>query len=118
MITDIKEMDHGSYQCRAENDVETLDAVAEVTVQGEYHSSTERNSAKKSFNSNDLCFIPLCSVPPRFIKKPEDKVANENEDLELECKIYGKPEPKVTWLKNGEKITLSAYWQLVDGSVS
>lgn len=34
MITDLKETDHGSYQCRAENEVETLDSVAEVIVQG------------------------------------------------------------------------------------
>lgn len=54
------------------------------------------------------------AVPPRFIKRPEDKVANENQDLEFECEIYGKPDPKVTWLKNGERITLSQYWQLVN----
>lgn len=36
MITDIGESDHGSYQCRAENQVETLDAVAEVNVQGSF----------------------------------------------------------------------------------
>lgn len=35
MITDIRESDQGSYQCRAENNVETLDAVAEIIVQGE-----------------------------------------------------------------------------------
>ncbi|XP_011874494.1 PREDICTED: neogenin [Vollenhovia emeryi] len=87
MITNARESDHGSYQCRAENEVESLDAVAELTVQ----------------------------VPPRFVKKPEDKVASESQDLEFECEIYGKPEPKVTWLKNGERITLSAYWQIVNG---
>ncbi|KAH0951900.1 hypothetical protein HN011_002148 [Eciton burchellii] len=87
MITNIRESDHGSYQCRAENEVESLDAVAELIVQ----------------------------VPPKFIKKPEDKMASENQDLEFECEIYGKPEPKITWLKNGERITLSAYWQIVNG---
>ena len=35
MILNVKEEDHGSYQCRAQNEVETLDAVAEVHVQGE-----------------------------------------------------------------------------------
>jgi hypothetical protein len=34
MITNIRESDHGSYQCRAENEVESLDAVAELIVQG------------------------------------------------------------------------------------
>ncbi|XP_043678151.1 neogenin isoform X6 [Vespula pensylvanica] len=88
MITDLKEADHGSYQCRAENEVETLDSVAEIIVQ----------------------------VPPKFIKKPEDKVASESQDLEFECEIYGKPEPKVTWLKNGERITVNEYWQIINGN--
>ena len=61
-----------------------------------------------------LILFHWISVPPRFVKRPEDKVANENQDLEFECEIYGKPEPKVTWLKNGEKITLSQYWQIVN----
>ncbi|XP_047363534.1 neogenin isoform X5 [Vespa velutina] len=88
MITDLKEADHGSYQCRAENEVETLDSVAEIIVQ----------------------------VPPKFIKKPEDKIASESQDLEFECEIYGKPEPKVTWLKNGERITVNEYWQIINGN--
>ncbi|XP_020283453.1 neogenin isoform X2 [Pseudomyrmex gracilis] len=88
MITDVRESDHGSYQCRAENEVESLDAVAEMIVQ----------------------------VPPKFLKKPEDKFASENQDLEFECEIYGKPAPKIMWLKNGERITLSAYWQIVNGN--
>ncbi|XP_012064282.1 PREDICTED: neogenin [Atta cephalotes] len=87
MITNVRESDHGSYQCRAENMIDSLDAVAELIVQ----------------------------VPPKFIKKPEDKIASESQDLEFECEIYGKPEPKITWLKNGERITLSAYWQIVNG---
>lgn len=87
VITNVRESDRGSYQCRAENEIDSLDADAELIVQ----------------------------VPPRFIKKPEDKVASENQDLEFECEIYGKPEPKITWLKNGERITLSAYWQIVNG---
>ncbi|XP_066597532.1 neogenin isoform X2 [Prorops nasuta] len=89
LITNVIEEDYGLYQCRAENEVDTLDATAEVVVQ----------------------------VPPRFIKKPQDKIATESQDLEFECEIYGKPEPKVTWLKNGERITLNpSYWQIVNGN--
>ncbi|XP_029037667.2 neogenin-like isoform X3 [Osmia bicornis bicornis] len=87
IINNVQEIDDGSYQCRAENEVETLDAAADLIVK----------------------------VPPRFIKRPEDKIASENQDLEFECEIYGKPEPKITWLKNGERITLNAYWQIVNG---
>ncbi|XP_076293127.1 neogenin protein frazzled isoform X1 [Lasioglossum baleicum] len=88
VINNAQEIDDGSYQCRAENEFDTLDAVADLIVQ----------------------------VPPRFIKKPEDKVASENQDLEFECEIYGKPEPKISWLKNGERITFNAYWQIINGS--
>jgi len=34
MVMNVRESDHGSYQCRAENMVESLDAVAELIVQG------------------------------------------------------------------------------------
>ncbi|XP_023247522.1 neogenin [Copidosoma floridanum] len=87
MIKDVAEEDTGSYQCRAKNDVDTLDEVAEVVVQ----------------------------VPPRFVKRPQDREASERQDLEFECEIYGKPPPTVHWLKNGERIKLSTYWQLTNG---
>ena len=41
IINNVQEIDDGSYQCRAENEVETLDAAADLIVK----------------------------VPPRFIKK-------------------------------------------------
>lgn len=34
MITAVRESDHGSYQCRAENEIDSLDAVAELIIQG------------------------------------------------------------------------------------
>lgn len=34
MISNVQEIDDGSYQCRAENEVETLDAAADLIVQG------------------------------------------------------------------------------------
>ncbi|XP_058808708.1 neogenin-like isoform X3 [Phymastichus coffea] len=87
MIKDVTEEDKGLYQCRAKNDIDSLDAIAELTVE----------------------------VPPRFIKRPQDKEAIENQDLEFECEVYGQPTPVVTWLKNGERIQLSNYWQLTNG---
>lgn len=54
-------------------------------------------------------------MPPRFLRKPEDKVDTLNTDTEFECSIYGKPEPKIQWLKNGEVITYNEYLNLVNG---
>lgn len=55
------------------------------------------------------------AVPPRFTKKPQTRYAYEKEDVELECEVYGRPEPKVHWLKNGDVIVQSEYFKLVNG---
>lgn len=41
MIMNVREFDHGSYQCRAENEVDSLDAVAELIVQGKPETRVE-----------------------------------------------------------------------------
>lgn len=38
IINNVQEIDDGSYQCRAENEVETLDAAADLIVQGRIYS--------------------------------------------------------------------------------
>ncbi|KAJ3649130.1 hypothetical protein Zmor_020890 [Zophobas morio] len=86
-ITNIKEEDAGTYQCRAENREDSLDASATIQVQ----------------------------VPPRFLKKPQDKTELANKDIELECSVYGRPEPKISWFKNGEVINSNEYYQIVNG---
>ncbi|KAK7084454.1 putative aminophospholipid-translocase, partial [Halocaridina rubra] len=87
-ISSLKEEDGGTYMCRAENREDSVDAVAHVQVQ----------------------------VPPRFLRKPVNTIAYEKEDIELECKVYGRPDPGVHWLKNGELIIESEYFQIVSGN--
>ena len=53
-------------------------------------------------------------MPPKFTKRPVDSFAEEKEDLELSCEVEGHPEPKVTWLKNGEEIKPNDYIQVFD----
>ncbi|XP_026472597.1 neogenin-like [Ctenocephalides felis] len=84
-ISNIRESDSTVYQCRAQNNEDSLDATANLNVQ----------------------------VPPRFTIVPSDKIAIEKEDIELECAIYGIPQPKVQWLKNGETIKPNDYMQIV-----
>ncbi|XP_068083914.1 neogenin [Anabrus simplex] len=86
-IINVQEKDQGTYQCRADNREDSVDATATLEVQ----------------------------VPPRFVKQPSDRYAFEKEDLELECEIYGKPEPKVYWMKNGDLISQNEYMQVVNG---
>ncbi|GIY49793.1 neogenin [Caerostris darwini] len=87
MINPAREGDDGTYMCRAENHVDSVDTSASLEVQ----------------------------VPPRFTKKPKTMYAYEKEDVELECEVYGKPEPKVHWLKNGDPIIQSEYFKLTNG---
>lgn len=56
-------------------------------------------------------------MPPKFLKKPVDKIELINKDVELECVVKGKPEPKMQWFKNGELISPNDYYQLVNGYV-
>ncbi|XP_060521840.1 neogenin isoform X2 [Cylas formicarius] len=87
-ITKIQEPDGGTYQCRAENREDALDASALIVIQ----------------------------VPPRFLKRPQDKVEYSTKDIELECSVYGVPEPKISWFKNGELVKYSEYYKLVNGN--
>lgn len=42
----------------------------------------------------------------------------EKEDITLECEVAGKPPPRVTWLKNGDRIKQDEYLQFVSGWVA
>jgi neogenin len=55
------------------------------------------------------------TVPPKFLKRPSDRFALEKEDVEFECAVYGKPEPLVHWVKNGDIIVQNDYLQVVNG---
>jgi hypothetical protein len=56
---------------------------------------------------------------PQFIKRPvkELKVA-ENTDVNLTCQTSGKPDPIVTWYRDGQQITGGRYQILPNGDLS
>ncbi|KAF0758740.1 neogenin [Aphis craccivora] len=86
-ITQVNKNDDGNYICRAENHEDSTDASATLEVH----------------------------VKPQFIRKPKDTMVLEKEDIILECEVAGKPPPRVTWLKNGDRIKQDEYLQFCSG---
>ncbi len=87
-IKNVRASDAGTYQCRAENAEDSNDAAAVLEV----------------------------LIAPSLSKVPQDTVAVEKGDIELECEAEGIPEPTVQWYKNGDLIIESEYFQVVRGS--
>uniref|UniRef100_A0A3Q0S7A9 DCC netrin 1 receptor n=1 Tax=Amphilophus citrinellus TaxID=61819 RepID=A0A3Q0S7A9_AMPCI len=88
IIRSITDDDSGSYSCTASNKNHNITAYAELSV----------------------------LVPPQFLNYPTNTYAYESTDIELECAVTGNPLPTVRWMKNGEEVIPSDYFQIVDGS--
>lgn len=43
-------------------------------------------------------------MPPRFIKKLNNKVVKTNSIAKLTVRVEGDPEPGITWFKDGREI--------------
>ncbi|XP_074473504.1 netrin receptor DCC isoform X2 [Sebastes fasciatus] len=88
IIRSVTDDDSGSYSCTATNKNHNITAQAELSV----------------------------LVPPQFLNYPTNTYAYESTDIELECAVTGNPPPTVRWMKNGEEVIPSDYFQIVDGS--
>ncbi len=47
----------------------------------------------------------LVAAGPTFVKKPENEVRAEEEDVTFTCKAGGKPRPRLEWSINGVPVT-------------
>lgn len=60
-----------------------------------------------------IMFFSLSPVPPQFLNYPSNMYAYESTDIEMECAVTGNPQPAVRWVKNGEVVIPSDYFQIV-----
>ncbi|XP_047228250.1 netrin receptor DCC [Girardinichthys multiradiatus] len=88
IIRTVTDDDSGSYSCTASNKNQNITAQAELSV----------------------------LVPPQFLNYPTNTYAYESTDIEMECAVTGNPLPTVRWMKNGEEVIPSDYFQIVDGT--
>ncbi|KAJ8007460.1 hypothetical protein DPEC_G00117730 [Dallia pectoralis] len=88
LISSVTSDDSGLYSCMAINQNENITASCELSV----------------------------LVPPQFLNYPTNTYAYESTDIELECAVEGNPVPAVRWMKNGEEVIPSDYFQVIDGS--
>ncbi|XP_069577980.1 netrin receptor DCC [Brachyistius frenatus] len=88
IIRSVTDDDSGGYSCTATNKNHNITEHAELSV----------------------------LVPPQFLNYPTNTYAFESTDIELECAVTGNPPPTVRWMKNGEEVIPSDYFQIVDGS--
>lgn len=80
--------DAGLYTCVASTQGGKISCSAELTVQGEV---------------NRLLRDP---EPPRFETQLSDTIVNQGSTATIEVKVKGYPRPTITWMHDGEPITL------------
>ncbi|XP_056601741.1 netrin receptor DCC isoform X2 [Triplophysa dalaica] len=87
LISSVTDDDSGIYTCVAQNKHQNISASCELSV----------------------------LVPPQFLSYPSNTYAHESTDIEMECAVTGNPQPTVRWVKNGEVVIPSDYFQIVEG---
>uniref|UniRef100_A0A8C1PHU4 DCC netrin 1 receptor n=1 Tax=Cyprinus carpio TaxID=7962 RepID=A0A8C1PHU4_CYPCA len=87
LISSVTDDDSGTYTCVAQNKQQNISASCELSV----------------------------LVPPQFLSYPSNTYAYESTDIEMECAVTGNPQPTVRWVKNGEAVIPSDYFQIVEG---
>ena len=64
----------------------------------------------------------MCPVPPKITSEPKNHIVNEMDSVTFHCTASGKPNPTITWTRDGqnagsgEYLTITAQTNL-DGSV-
>lgn len=104
-IKGITRADDGTYRCKVVNEYGEDSAYAELFVKGvrEYRSFYTARAVKKVKRRVDTA--RLLQRPPEFTLPLCNRTAYIGEDLRLSVTITVHPEPRVIWLKSGQKFS-------------
>uniref|UniRef100_A0A452ET89 Myosin light chain kinase, smooth muscle n=1 Tax=Capra hircus TaxID=9925 RepID=A0A452ET89_CAPHI len=98
----VREEDKGRYTCEATNGSGARQVTVELTVEGEDKPSLSYAPAVETRPSI------WGECPPKFATKLGRAVVREGQMGRFSCKITGRPQPQVTWLKGDVPLQPSA----------
>ncbi|XP_004391986.1 PREDICTED: myosin light chain kinase, smooth muscle isoform X5 [Odobenus rosmarus divergens] len=114
VIHAVCEEDKGKYTCEATNDSGARQVTVELTVEGGFMKKHGQPAVSKTLG--DRFAAPAMETrpsiwgacPPKFATKLGRAVVKEGQMGRFSCKITGRPQPQVTWLKGEVPLQPSA----------
>ncbi|XP_012495074.1 PREDICTED: myosin light chain kinase, smooth muscle [Propithecus coquereli] len=114
VIHAVCEEDRGKYTCEATNGSGARQVTVELTVEGSFMKKHGQPVVSKT--SGDRFSAPAVETrpsiwgecPPKFATKLGRAVVKEGQIGRFSCKITGRPQPQVTWLKGNIPLQPSA----------
>ncbi|KAL2804996.1 myosin light chain kinase, smooth muscle isoform 3A, partial [Daubentonia madagascariensis] len=114
MIHAVREEDRGKYTCEATNGSGARQVTVELTVEGSFVKKHGQPVVSKTLG--DRFSAPAVETrpsiwgecPPKFATKLGRAVVKEGQTGRFSCKITGRPQPQVTWLKGNIPLQPSA----------
>ncbi|KAM7132198.1 myosin light chain kinase, smooth muscle isoform 1-T3 [Molossus nigricans] len=113
VIHAVREEDKGKYTCEASNGSGARQVTVELTVEGGFvkkHGQPVSKTLGGRFTSPAVETRPGIwgECPPKFATKLGRAVVREGQMGRFSCKITGRPQPQVTWLKGDVPLQPSA----------
>ena len=90
-ISNVSKIDTANYSCVVSNAFGTDSQTVIFSVRG--------NQSKDVSNINQM-FILCPTVPPTWVKEPEDVRVRAGEDIKVECIADGLPKPVTKWISS------------------
>ncbi|XP_011806176.1 PREDICTED: myosin light chain kinase, smooth muscle isoform X4 [Colobus angolensis palliatus] len=114
VIHAVHEEDRGKYTCEATNGSGARQVTVELTVEGSFAKQLGQPAVSKTLG--DRFSAPAVETrpsiwgecPPKFATKLGRVVVKEGQMGRFSCKITGRPQPQVTWLKGNVPLQPSA----------
>ncbi|XP_016288991.2 myosin light chain kinase, smooth muscle isoform X2 [Monodelphis domestica] len=118
-IQSVKGVDGGKYICEASNSSGVQQITVELNVEGNSLKMNREPSGAKALGGRLAAPTDnLPSIwgesPPRFATKLSRVVAREGQTGRFSCKITGRPQPQVTWLKGDVPLEPNAHIHMLE----